>query len=43
MRERSMFVPEGLEGERVDTALSRMLGLSRSAAAQIAAASGASA
>lgn len=38
MRERSMFVPEGLEGERVDTALSRMLGLSRSAAAQIAAA-----
>ncbi len=33
-----MFVPEGLEGERVDTALSRMLGLSRSAAAQIAAA-----
>ncbi len=38
MTQRSMFVPEGLEGERVDTALSRMLGLSRSAAAAIAAA-----
>ncbi|MYM20331.1 RluA family pseudouridine synthase [Brevibacterium sp. 5221] len=36
MSERSFFVPEGLEGERVDTALSRMLGLSRSQAAQIA-------
>ncbi|WP_349828452.1 RluA family pseudouridine synthase [Brevibacterium litoralis] len=37
MTERSFFVPEGLEGERVDTALGRLLGLSRSAAAQIAA------
>ncbi len=36
MTERSFFAPEGLEGERIDTALSRMLGLSRSAAAQIA-------
>ena len=36
MTERSFYVPEGLEGERVDSALSRLLGLSRSAAAQIA-------
>ncbi|MFB9777997.1 RluA family pseudouridine synthase [Brevibacterium otitidis] len=37
MTERSFLVPEGLEGERVDVALSRLLGLSRSAAAAIAA------
>ena len=36
MTTRSLFVPEGLDGERIDTALSRALGLSRSAAAQIA-------
>ena len=30
-------VPEGLEGERVDAALSRLLGLSRSKAAGLAA------
>lgn len=36
MNERTFFVPEGLEGERVDAALGRLLGLSRTAAAQIA-------
>lgn len=36
MTKRSLFVPEGLDGERIDTALSRALGLSRSSAAQIA-------
>ncbi|SMY12572.1 RluA family pseudouridine synthase [Brevibacterium jeotgali] len=36
MTTRSLFVPEGLDGERIDTALSRALGLSRSVAAQIA-------
>jgi len=35
---RRLPVPEGLEGERVDVALGRMLGLSRSAAAELAAA-----
>ena len=34
---RMLPVPEGLVGERVDTALARMLGLSRSAAADLAA------
>jgi 23S rRNA pseudouridine1911/1915/1917 synthase len=34
---RTLPVPDGLVGERVDAALSRMLGLSRTAAAQIAA------
>lgn len=34
--ERSILVPEGLEGERIDTALSRLLGLSRSVAASLA-------
>lgn len=42
MTERSFLVPDGLEGERVDTALSRLLGLSRSAAAGIAATGGVS-
>lgn len=36
MTTRSLFVPEGLDGERIDTALSRALGLSRTVAAQIA-------
>lgn len=36
MTTRSLLVPEGLDGERIDTALSRALGLSRTAAAQIA-------
>ena len=36
MTTRSLLVPEGLDGERVDVALSRALGLSRTAAAQIA-------
>ena len=36
MNTRSLLVPEGLDGERVDVALSRALGLSRTAAAQIA-------
>ena len=34
---RTLPVPDGLVGERVDAALSRMLGLSRTVAAQIAA------
>lgn len=34
--ERSILVPEGLDGERIDTALSRLLGLSRSVAATLA-------
>ena len=33
---RVVLIPEGLEGERVDTALSRLLGLSRSKAADLA-------
>lgn len=36
MTERSMPVPEGLAGMRVDAGLSRLLGLSRTAAAAIA-------
>jgi 23S rRNA pseudouridine1911/1915/1917 synthase len=36
--QRSLPVPDGLEGERVDAALSRMLGFSRTRAAEIAAA-----
>ncbi|WP_129839279.1 RluA family pseudouridine synthase [Streptomyces sp. RFCAC02] len=35
---RTLPVPEGLEGERVDAALSRMLGFSRTKAAELAAA-----
>lgn len=35
---RTVLVPEGLAGERVDAALARLLGLSRSAAAELAAA-----
>ena len=34
---RSLPVPEGLDGERVDSALARMLGVSRTAAADLAA------
>lgn len=37
---RALPVPDGLAGERVDAALSRMLGLSRTRAAEIAAAGG---
>ncbi|MGB3763683.1 MAG: RluA family pseudouridine synthase, partial [Ornithinimicrobium sp.] len=33
---KTVSVPEGLEGERIDVALARMLGLSRSAAADLA-------
>jgi len=33
---RSLPVPEGLDGERVDAALSRMFGLSRTKAAELA-------
>ncbi|GAA2106547.1 RluA family pseudouridine synthase [Brevibacterium salitolerans] len=40
MTVRSLLVPEGLDGERVDSALSRALGLSRSKAAEIAQAGG---
>lgn len=32
---RAMYVPEGLAGERVDTALARLLGLSRSRASEL--------
>lgn len=35
---RSLPIPEGLEGERVDSALARLLGVSRTAAADLAAA-----
>ncbi len=37
---RVLLVPEGLEGERVDAAIARMLGLSRSRVAELAAAGG---
>ena len=40
MTERSMPVPEGLAGMRVDAGLARLLGLSRTAAANIAEAGG---
>ncbi|MDX6743059.1 RluA family pseudouridine synthase [Actinocorallia sp. A-T 12471] len=36
--QRSLYVPEGLEGERVDTALARLFGLSRGKAAEVIAA-----
>ncbi|RLV48972.1 RluA family pseudouridine synthase [Nocardioides mangrovicus] len=35
---RTLYVPEGLAGERVDTGIARMFGLSRSRAAELAAA-----
>ena len=35
MTERTYSVPEGLDGQRLDQALSRMLGLSRSKAADL--------
>lgn len=38
MTSKTVLVPEGLEGERVDTAVSRMLGLSRTKVAELAAA-----
>lgn len=37
MTARTVLVPEGLEGERVDAALARMLGLSRTKVAELAA------
>ncbi|WP_309133006.1 RluA family pseudouridine synthase [Brevibacterium sp.] len=40
MTERSILVPEGLEGQRVDSALGKLLGLSRTAAAEICATGG---
>ncbi len=36
-QQRALTVPEGLDGERVDTAVARMLGLSRNKAADLAA------
>ncbi len=33
---RTLFVPEGLEGERVDAAIARLFGLSRTKAADLA-------
>ena len=35
MTERMLPIPDGLEGERVDVALTRMLGLSRTKAAAL--------
>ena len=43
MESRSMPVPEGLAGERVDAALAKLMGFSRTFAAEIAAAGGVSA
>ena len=43
MESRSMPVPEGLAGERVDAALAKLMGFSRTFAAEIAAAGGISA
>lgn len=43
MESRSMPVPEGLAGERVDAGLARLLGISRTFAAEVAAAGGVSA
>lgn len=40
VQQRTLPVPDGLDGERVDTGLSRLLGLSRSKVAEIAAAGG---
>ena len=37
---RTLFVPDGLEGERVDAAIARIFGLSRTKAADLAAAGG---
>ena len=39
---RTLFVPDGLEGERVDAAIARLFGLSRTKAADLAAAGGVS-
>ena len=36
--ERTLLVPDGLEGERVDAAIARLFGLSRTKAADLAAA-----
>ncbi len=43
MPSRSLPVPDGLDGERVDAALARMLGFSRTFAAEVAASGGVSA
>jgi len=40
MTSRTVLVPEGLEGERVDAAVARMLGLSRTKVAELAATGG---
>ena len=37
-QDRAVLVPDGLEGERVDAAISRLFGISRSRAAELAAA-----
>ena len=34
---RTLFVPDGLDGERVDAAIARLFGLSRTRAAELAA------
>ena len=35
--QRTIFVPEGLEGERVDAGIARLFGLSRTRAAELCA------
>ena len=40
MESRSLFVPDGLAGERVDTAIAKLLGFSRTFAAEVAEAGG---
>ena len=40
MESRTLMVPDGLAGERVDAGLARMLGFSRTQAAEIASAGG---
>ena len=40
MESRSLPVPDGMDGERVDAALARMLGFSRTFAADVASAGG---
>ncbi|MDX2377181.1 RluA family pseudouridine synthase [Microbacterium sp. LRZ72] len=42
MQSRSLFVPDGLDGQRVDAALAKLLGFSRTFAAEVVTAGGAS-
>ena len=40
MESRSLFVPDGLAGDRVDAAIAKLLGFSRTFAAEVAEAGG---